>query len=161
MPNWCSNTITIRGDKAKIKTIWDRAQDNWNDENSPFGLLEAISPIDKDNATRETIIEQWGTKWDVMPDGLEYLELDDNTAEISGWIDTAWSPPLEAFQGYSKNNPDVFLELYFFEPGMCFTGYWNTEGVLDESAIYEDDLDQIPTYLREHFNIDEMFETMD
>ena len=39
MPNWCDNSIKIKGPKDKIKKIWDEAQ------KEDKGLLSAIYPM--------------------------------------------------------------------------------------------------------------------
>lgn len=149
MPNWCNNTVKIFGSKEKIKALWEGAQAN--------GLLNTMVPIgewDKGSA-----VGTWGTKWDVEIDGLEYEE-DDHTATISGWVDSAWSPPVEAFETYHEANQDVFLDLYYFEPGLCFTGYWSCAGIHDYFEYSDEDLDAIPSYMREHWNIEEWHEEM-
>ena len=88
MPNWCTNTLTIRGDVetlSQLKPVLEAGE----------GLLEAIKPIGEweyGNA-----VEAWGTKWDISTEGLEFIDHGDGTAEISGYFDSAWAPPLEAF----------------------------------------------------------------
>ena len=104
-------------------------------------------------------VENWGTKWDVSSEGLEFEELPDGRAVIHGWFDSAWSPPIDAFQAYAEANEDVYLEIKYFEPGMSFVGVWDSEGgdaywedvgSLLETTAEEDDamLD-----LLEHFNV--------
>ena len=41
MPNWCNNTITIKGQTETIRQLWDDAQ-------AAEGLLEAMVPTPKD-----------------------------------------------------------------------------------------------------------------
>ncbi len=129
MPNWCSNTIEITGPKAKIKALWEQAQ---KDEESGGGLLNAMNPMPKfDNDGNDTMpnwwnwrVSNWGTKWEVSSEGLSYSE-DDDTATISGWFDSAWSPPCDACAFYLDENDDVSITLYYYEPGMCFVGKWH------------------------------------
>ena len=118
MPNWCSNTLVIRGDVetlSQLKPVLEAGED----------LLEAIAPIgeyDRGNA-----LEKWGTKWDVTTEGLQFTDNGDGTAEIEGYFDSAWSPPLAAFQQLSQDWDSCYIELKYFEPGLCFAGVWDSE----------------------------------
>jgi len=172
MPNWCNNTITIRGDANKLKSIWDTAQ-------KQQGLLAALVPQPEDmfhgnlgEAERAECVEKgipnwydwnvsnWGTKWDVGLEGLEYTVLEDGSAEISGWFDSAWSPPIEALNTFSEANEDLSVECFYLETGMCFVGCWDSDGGDD---YYEYDAcnsnnvrDVIPDYLVSEFDLENM-----
>lgn len=129
MPNWCNNSIIIEGPVDKIRALWESAQPSDKDGT----LLEAMVPIgDWDYSTA---VDAWGTKWDLNLEGLEFVETVDGKAAIQGWADSAWSSPVEAFQKYSNENPDVYLEIKYFEPGMSFIGVWDSEG---GDAYWED-----------------------
>lgn len=126
MPNWCSNHISIRGPKDKIKALWDNAVALGD----TGGLLQSMVPIPADEQYPETCVERWGTKWDIQviddPDNdLEYQE-DGDMGIIVGNAETAWSPPVEAFQTYYEINPDVEIDLSYCEFGMQFTGKWSS-----------------------------------
>jgi len=149
MPNWCSNDIEITGPRDKIRALWDATQAEGS------GLLNALVPM-PDNIflgnlgeeERKMCEEQgipnwydwsvsnWGTKWDVDPEGLEYSE-DGDTATISGWMDTAWAPPVEAVQTYGEANPDVSITLNYNEGGMCFVGQY----VIENGCGFDDCVD--------------------
>jgi hypothetical protein len=69
-------------------------------------------------------VGEWGTKWDIgHGDGYDKLTLKDiknNTIRIG--FDSAWSPPIEAYQklcdmGFS-------IRAMFYEGGCCFCGIW-------------------------------------
>ena len=125
MPNWCSNTLTIRGDVetlSQLKPVLEKGE----------GLLEAIKPIGEweyGNA-----VEAWGTKWDVSTEGLEFIDHGDGTAEISGYFDSAWAPPVDAFAALAEDWDSCYIELKYFEPGMGFVGVYDSEG---GDAYYE------------------------
>ena len=161
MPNWCSNSITIKGPVAKIETLWKTLDtDNADRVN---GLLEALVPI----GTWEygTAVDTWGTKWDVNTDDLDYSSYEDGTASISGCFDSAWAPPTAAFQTYSELNPDVYAELWYEEPGMCFVGHWNSDDG-DDSYEYTDAdattiSEVVPAYLVDAFDLVSRFEDED
>lgn len=127
MPNWNNNNILIDGPEEKIVALWTSAQPV---EGKSESLLSAMVPIgewDYNNA-----IEAWGTKWDISLEGLNLTIDGTGRAQITGWADSAWSPPICAFETYAENNPDVYMSLEYFEPGADFIGMWNTEGA-DES----------------------------
>lgn len=126
MPNWCSNCIEIVGPKTLIKDLWTRAQPN---PETDLGLLAAMRPepsYDNDEEWFGWRTSSWGTKWDVDVENLRYEEFGDN-AMISGMIDTAWSPPIEAFQFFAEENSNVFSSVKYYEPGIGFVGRWSTD----------------------------------
>lgn len=147
MPNWCNNSVDITGPTDTVKDIWAQAQTT--------GLLEAIKPIGE--WVYNTAVEEWGTKWDVSLEGLEFYENDDGTASISGWFDSAWSPPINALEALSEQ---CVAELSYHEPGMCFVGYWSTEGGDDYYEYSEfnsnDVAENIPAYLVEEFDLENL-----
>jgi hypothetical protein len=166
MPNWCNNTIVIEGPAEKIRALWAAA----TTVNEEHGLLNALNPMPEDLA--DTVadgsampnwynwrVTNWGTKWDVNQEGLEFSDLGDGRARIEGYADSAWAPPLEAFYAYADLNEDVYMELKYFEPGMSFMGAWDTVGV---DAYYDDvgdileiteEEDAVVYELLEHFDV--------
>ena len=140
MPNWCNNNITIRGSKDTVEQLWKDAQ-------AADGLLEAMVPPpenmfrgaigqkEREQCAEQGIpnwydwqVENWGTKWNVSIEGLEFHDNEDGTAEITGWFDSAWAPPTQAMETYGSENPDVSITLDYHESGMCFVGRMTVEG---------------------------------
>jgi hypothetical protein len=158
MPNWCSNTITIEGPAEKIRALWEAANSK---EDS--GLLEAMVPIGEweyDHA-----VQNWGTKWDISNEGLEFTDNGNGRAMITGWADSAWAPPVTAFQTWANANEDCELEIKYFEPGMCFVGVWDSQG---GDAYWEDigslletteEEDAVLYDLLDHFNVWDWYES--
>ena len=165
MPNWCNNSITITGPAEKIAALWARASAGAEGT----ALLNAMRPMPAELLEGEAWygwrVENWGTKWDIDMQGLEFAEFSDGTATISGWADSAWSPPLDAFQSYSNENPDVTMELKYFEPGMAFIGVWDSEGGdaywdgLDSLLDTTEEEDAVLFELLEYFDVASWFET--
>ena len=171
MPNWCNNSITISGSTETIKTLWEDAQQG-------EGLLQAMVPPPENmfhgnlgEAERAECAEKgipnwydwqvanWGTKWDVGLDGLEFTDNGDGTASIEGWFDSAWSPPIDAYSKFCDDMDGVYLEAYYQESGMCFVGYWDSEGADDhyeyDGATSDTVRNMIPEYLVDHYALDE------
>jgi hypothetical protein len=177
MPNWCNNTILITGATDKIAAIW-AATNTGESLTGENGLLQALAPMPAelfdtvaDGSTGmdwyNWRVANWGTKWDLNSEGLHFVDNGDGTATIEGYADSAWAPPIEAFQSYSNANPDVEMELRYFEPGMCFLGIWDSAG---GDAYWEDcgspevlnttaEADAVLYDLLEHFNVWDWFET--
>ena len=135
MPNWCSNSITIEGPAAKIRALWE--QITFDPENDETGLLDAMHPMPKElhDTTKGTNgddinwydwrVDNWGTKWEVSTEGLEFIDNEQGRAMITGWFDSAWSPPIGAYERFLEQNEDCSLEASYYEPGCDFAGFWN------------------------------------
>lgn len=168
MPNWCNNSITIRGDVktlSQLKPVLEAGE----------GLLQAIKPMPAE--LEDTVkgpqygdavnwydwrVSNWGTKWDVSTEGLEFIDHGDGTAEISGWFDTAWAPPIDALHTLAEDWDSCYIELYYQESGMCFVGYWDSEGA-DEHYEYDGATsdtvrNMIPEHIVDFYALDEQLE---
>ena len=144
MPNWCNNSITITGPADKIKTLWEEAN------RDASGLLNAMVPMpsalrgttspdplpeqgnykgpqpEVDGYTNwyDWAVNNWGCKWDVELEGLEHEDTEDGYATISGWFDSPWGPPIEAYNTFLNNNDDVQISATYEEGGMDFAGIY-------------------------------------
>lgn len=178
MPNWCSNNLSITGPKDKIKALWDHAQ---KPEEEGGGLLRGMrpepdynkvdvmptypgivgnnDPVEKSQSWWDWRVQNWGTKWEVSNEGLQYTENEDGIATISGWFESAWAPPVDAIAYFCDEQDDITARLAYYEPGMCFVGEWTSqEG--DECYEYSEHnsknvRDRIGAYLDDMWNISE------
>jgi hypothetical protein len=129
MPNWCSNSITISGPTETIKQLWDDAH-----VGEDFGLLQAMVPMPKQlegtTAPADTpnwydwCVTNWGTKWDISDEGLEYVDNKDGTSHITGWFDSAWAPPVTAYDTFLDDMDNCSIEASYEEGGMDFAGFY-------------------------------------
>jgi hypothetical protein len=161
MPNWCNNNITISGPAETIRQLWDDAQ---TADEGKFGLLEAMAPIG--NWEYETAVDTWGTKWDVNDEGLEIIEHGNGTAEITGWFDSAWAPPIGAYEKFTEANEDCEITASYYECGMDFAGFWNgeEEHLDDLHEEYKQPVDErsdLFNRLDEEWGLSEQFEIWD
>jgi hypothetical protein len=158
MPNWCNNTIEIKGSTETIKTLWEGATAEGDDG----GLLNSMVPMPKalNDTTSPTPpdseqpvvdgfdnwydwrVSNWGCKWDVNTEGLEFEDHGDGTATIHGWFDSPWGPPTTAYEKFCDDMDGVYLEAFYEEGGMDFAGHWTSEGD-------DDYLEGISDYARE------------
>lgn len=166
MPNWCNNNITISGPTETIKQLWEDAQTAHTDsEGKPqFGLLEAMAPIGE--WEYGTAVDTWGTKWDVSDEGLEFIDNGDGTAEITGWFDSAWAPPVSAYERFCDDMDNCEISASYYEPGMDYAGFWHgyEEQIDDLHAEYElpeDERSKLFNRLDEEWGLCEQFEQWD
>jgi hypothetical protein len=99
-------------------------------------------------------VNEWGTKWDVGAEGYE-VEIEDGRLTMS--FDSAWSPPVAAYEKLTELGFEV--RAYYYESGMCFAGIWE-DGCdefydLSHCRNADDAEDMLPTVLDEMFCISE------
>ena len=172
MPNWCNNSITISGPKDKITKLY-------NDAVAENGLLQVMypmpkeledttSPAPKEGEPQPLVdgydnwydwrVNNWATKWDV---DVEHLELSEDGTNISGWFDSAWSPPTGAYEEFLARNEDCSIKALYYEGGMDFGGEYIDGSdtcitLSDYTADQMEDPNEGLIYeLNEHFNFSE------
>lgn len=151
MPNWCNNTITITGPTDTLKPLWEDAKEGGflnAIKPMPAALLDTTSPTPEDKVQPvvdgfdnwyDWRVANWGTKWDVDTEGLEYKDNGDGTSEITGWFDSAWAPPIGAYDTFCDDMNNCDLYATYEEGGMDFAGVYDNgaddymEGVTDWS----------------------------
>jgi len=173
MPNWCNNTITLTGPKEKITAIYAKAKEDnallQQLKPMPEALEGTTSPAPKEGKVQPLVdgfdnwydwrVQNWGTKWDVDMDGLE---LSDDGTTINGWFDSAWAPPIHAYEYFLTDNEDCSIRSYYYEGGMDFGGLWedfaDAEVTMSEFTAdeMEDPMSGLIFDLNEQFNFSEM-----
>jgi hypothetical protein len=113
-----------------------------NDTTSPTPPDSEQPVVDGFDNWYDWRVSNWGTKWDVSTEGLEFHDHGDGTAEITGWFDSAWAPPTGAYEKFCDDMDGVYLEAFYEEGGMDFAGHWTSEGD-------DDYLEGISDYARE------------
>lgn len=138
MPSWCNNNFSITGNTESIKELWDTAQTAEAD-NGSFGLLNAIMPMPEElkgttapsedgNDWYHWRVKNWGTKWDVSNEGLEFMDHGDGTASIEGWFDSAWAPPIGAYEQLAADFDSCVIECSYYDvDGYEFGGFWSSK----------------------------------
>ena len=172
MPNWCNNTITLTGPKEKIPAIYAKAKKDdallQQLKPMPQELDGTTSPAPKEGKVQPLVdgfdnwydwrVQNWGTKWDV---DMEGLELSDDGTTITGWFDSAWSPPIHAYEYFLTDNEDCSINSYYYEGGMDFAGQWEdfADAEVTPSEFTADEMEDstmgIIFTLNEHFGFSE------
>lgn len=176
MPNWCMNKLTVSShDQAKMDWLMQGiAKEKFFEHIIPVPEGMEYNKHEMSEDVRNAFMVEygvncgydfrnmyWGTKWDVEPtivsDGIDdsggYLELD---------FDTAWGPPDGIYRTLVEMGFVVYAE--YFEPGMCFGGYYTTEN--DEltnvhSDSIHDKRDDVRQILNDTFGIDGFYDQND
>ena len=148
MPNWNSNTVTIKSDDKELMAKVIAAAES-SSENDFFSKLVPMPESESDwygwNLTN------WGTKWDT---GVNIIDQSDTEIVLS--FDTAWSPPIAFYMELEQMGYEV--EAYYYEPGMAFAGYFNdgNDNYYDYGGLSSDDVkEMLPEELDEMFCISE------
>jgi len=172
MPNWCNNTITLKGPKEKITAIYAKAKKDdallQQLKPMPDALEGTTSPAPKEGKVQPLVdgfdnwydwrVQNWGTKWDV---DMEGLELSDDGTTITGWFDSAWAPPIHAYEYFLTANEDCSINSYYYEGGMDFAGQWEdfADAEVTPSEFTADEMEDstmgIIFTLNEHFGFSE------
>jgi len=186
MPNWCNNNISISGPVETIRQLWEDA--NQEDGGllsamvpSPKELNDTTSPSADSDERRAELVEKygndnwydwnvsnWGTKWDVSTEGLEFTDNGDGTAMIEGWFDSAWAPPIGAYEKFCDDMDNCDLEASYHEGGMDFGGFWSSEngdeymdGLYEEYKLPEDQQSDLFKRIDEEYNLSESYDMWD
>lgn len=153
MPNWCSNTLKVRGSEDEVQKFCNKAKgkDTELSFNSLFPMpkeLAITSPPQTEQEKKQAAIntakygaptwyewcvKSWGTKWDVSEVCLEnegdYLEYS---------FDTAWSPPLLWLTKVSEDFPELEFVMRYSEEGAGYFGVAKAvKGKLDDRCLDE------------------------
>ena len=148
MPNWCNNNIKITGPNSVIDKI-EKIVKNEKYEKASDGLLNYFHPMpkglrdttadgSKDKAMMKKYgfsnwydwaVENWSTKWDIHEfygdDGGNRNYINDDESEISFGFDSAWAPPIGAYEEFLANNDNCSIRTTYYEPGCDFMGIWD------------------------------------
>ena len=147
MPNYCNNSLKLRHDDP---AMIDRAMKAFQEGKLleefvpvPTELKETMAGHYGDGYKRELheftqqlnikyfgyanwydfAVAEWGTKWDIGGDGTIERE---NDNELSMTFESAWSPPLAAYEKLQAMG--FYVVGFYWEPGMCFCGRFDAEG---------------------------------
>ena len=166
MPNWCENSITIKGPTEKVNDIYTRLMEpDTND-----GLCQILHPMPKNTFTgnlgekeREACakdgvpnwydwcISNWGTKWDTTDADWTYEDAGDGEAVLSGSFNTAWGPPVGVYEHAEQAHKDLYIFGMYYEPGCAFAGCWES-GVGEDHYSLEGNKQKLEQELPEELN---------
>ena len=143
MPNWCSNSLNVAGDKEYIEGMaaaFEKGE-----------LLNYLVPVTAGDDWYEANIAAWSVKWDVGGDDCIYAvsESPDGKWVFTASFDSAWAPPINAYQ--SLVDKGIEMEAFYYEPGMNFCGRFDSNG--DEFYNIEGDSDWVENNIPEDIDM--------
>lgn len=173
MPNWCSNSLTLRHeDAAQIERV-SRACGTgellnefvpvpedlrinagvFSDEEEKAKMLEQYDKNREKygySSWYDFCVSEWGTKWDVDAEVVE-----EGFDSITITFSSAWSPPVAWYEKMEELGFEV--DAKFYESGMAFVGRYR-DGFEESFEITGDSKwveENIPDDLNEEFGISE------
>ena len=138
MPNWCENTLELKGPLADITDIVYKLEKV--DLKGPLELFVPIGEWDYEKAC-----DTWGIKWDVQLSILKntcLMDMDGTTTITFGFA-SAWGPPIEGISAWSKSYPNTEFRIAWAEIGCS---QWGVSIIQDGETI-EDNGGEIPSFL--------------
>lgn len=142
MPNWCSNSIIIKGTEEQITLLTRILNDVPKLEPQNRVVFESLIGRDPEMGKEEYEQGGWfnansswyGTKWDVSYDDCNFTF---EKEYIYMYPDTAWSPPIN-FGVLLHKMYGVEVEMFYSEGGndYCGKAYINEHGLLEEDYDY-------------------------
>ena len=176
MPNWCNNNLTLtHEDPAMINRAFD-ALERGEFLNEFIPVPEQLKIVagcvgDPDEqkkleeATARNVEElgygnwydfcvgEWGTKWDCGEQGASDIHPDGKM--LHTFFDTAWSPPITAYERLVEMGFGV--EAMYYEGGMGYAGAFSNgaDEELNLEGMSADEIEQNYPELDECFGISE------
>jgi hypothetical protein len=172
MPNWCNNNLILEHeDPAMIQRAYDALErGEFLSEFIPVPeQLKIVAGMVSDEAEQKKLEEdtarnleqlgygnwydycvgEWGTKWDCGEQGASDIHPEGRILHTS--FDTAWSPPVAAYEKLEAMGFRV--EAMYYEPGMGYAGSYadGYDNTIELDGLSADDIE------RDHADLDECF----
>lgn len=152
MPNWCSNTLIVRGLEKALGRFHDAHAGRNDDDETTFSFKGSVpTPSVLTKIISSSPHNQWergGEKLQIKERTLAFLRARYGADDWYDWqnanwgtkwdagtahsdaspgcrtyeFSTAWSPPIEWAKKASLIHPALELAIEYDEPGMCFAG---------------------------------------
>ena len=146
MPNWCSNEVEIYGEKEDIAKFVEECFTDF--KGTPVLDFAKVMPEpdydqpQKDGTHNNGVQKElhdvmpdwwnwrnnnWGTKWNLVPDpegnltGYEVVGQDDGFIQLE--FETAWSPPNGIYNEIWAKYPDLTVSWFYREDGCQLAGW--------------------------------------
>lgn len=142
MPNYCHNTIKIKGKTKNMKKFYDAITETYNGATHKWLTFQKTVPLDTFNDA--TTI--WGTKWDLNPpksvadqsyDGFNEYEIITQTNKIYEIrCNTAWSPPTRWAESCSRKYK-ISIRIAYVESGFDYYGVFRVSCAKTSTISYD------------------------
>ena len=138
MPNWCNNTLAVRGSKKQLMEFKKKVKsedselcmDNLIREPNKFRNLEYLT-----GDVSKWRHSNWGTRCDITDAEL----WDEGDDFLVYHFVSKWCPPDQFILHSSKKYKKLSFQLRYDEPGMGFVGLFRTrKGFIVEDEVIDD-----------------------
>jgi len=125
MPNWCSNTLTIKGSPKELSKLMKAVEITNSEETSEhfkslFSCHRVIPRPASENANwYNWNVDNWGSKWDLAD--VERQDSEWESGALTYTFNTAWSPVPQVIEKLAKQNKKVTIKYEYWEGG---SDYW-------------------------------------
>lgn len=177
MPNWCQNVLTLEHDnpefikrahsafvKGELLNEFVPVPEELKNPNTTSHGGDNAELYDTLRNKMDTkygydswysfCVNEWGTKWDVGGDDSFVDEITESTFSVT--FDSAWSPPIRAYEKMSKLG--FRIDAYYCEEGVGFVGRFSDKNGDEEYEIPQTSkeiLEKIPADLDDMFCLSE------
>ena len=120
MPNHCSNSLRVWGERGDVARFVDAITKPTDDDGREFSILENLVPRPDDigEGWYEWSVQNWGTKWGDYEG--RFVSQGDDAVELQ--FTTAWSAPVDGMDKVTELFPKLNFVLTYWEPNMGFSG---------------------------------------
>lgn len=141
MPNWCNNTLIIKGQPKQLHKLLKHIELT-ESEAKALGYEGGTKfschrvkprPADQEDNWYEWNKENWGSKWDLTD--LDFFEDDWESGMVGMNFQTAWTPIQKIMDELATEFPKVRLEYTFYEEG---ANYWGKTVYHKGTVLSED-----------------------
>jgi hypothetical protein len=183
MPNWCNNTIIVRGSQQReinrlveafkagefCNAVIPIPEELQNPATGSFGgedaeakdkLREQLTAKYGYSGWYDFCTGRWGTKWDVGGDDSS-IDVNPDGLQFIAHFESAWAPPIGVYEALVEQGLEV--EAYYYECGMGFAGHWDNgidDCVSDIGTLTPDEIRENYPEIDEHFGISDQLEEM-
>lgn len=142
--NSCPPKYIINNNSNNIQKLKSRGWFNWYDWHCDY----------------------WGTKWNASSESWFDIDsideiLKNGIKRLYIYTQTAWSPCVPIVQALQRQNPNIFVEMQYYEPGMCFAGEIMSDGTENNYEFDHDDPDFRKWTIDNGFETEEYYQEYD
>ena len=141
MPNFCVNTIILKGHKEYLDQFRKTLDKEAEEEPTVFSFHQTVPIPESEKSNWYTWNpKNWGTKWDAC--SPEIIENTDTSITIQ--CDTAWTPPIPWAKSVGKMYPKLYITVAYCEYGCGFYGYIeikNESYFVGKGTVFDDVVD--------------------
>jgi hypothetical protein len=143
MPNWCKNSLSVKGEKQEVKRFYEKGLETSPGRNNGTWNLYPYYPYPGE-WNYDWCCKNWGTKWNILMDEYDEAKIADE--KFVAAFHSAWTPPVEWLKKVQKDYPKLQFELTYNENGMQYKGRAYTVCNEDSVVIIDQELPWINPY---------------